>query len=150
MGVQDYVADGDELHASAAFQSDPYALFFSGKAGEIGVTDSELLHVSGSTVNMIAIDEVGSIEYTEPKTPRTYLFAGIGALAFAFFGGGDIQGLAEFAWILGPILLLTAYWLRTSTLTIYTASRNYELQSRHESLADVVEAYQQRQRIDRA
>jgi len=142
MEVTDYVGEEETIQARAVYHSDPYALFSSGKEGEIVATGSQFLQTSGDTITAISFDEVGSIEYTEPEMPRTYLLVGVLLIIFALLSTGPY---ATLAWVVGPVLLLTAYWLRTSQLTIYTPSRRFDLQSRDDDLVDVVKSYQSHQ-----
>jgi len=144
MGIQEYVGSDETVLAQAAVHSDPYAVVFSGRAGEIACTPSRLIYSERKKTIDIPVNEVGSMEFEEPRMPRAYLYTGIAALLFALFGGDISSGLQSFCYVLAPVLLGVGYMYRTSVLKVFTPSRTYEFKSRDGSFPDVVSAFRDR------
>lgn len=92
----------------------------------------------------IPANEVGSMEFKDPRMPRAYLYTGVAALLIALFGGGVSPGLKYFCYILAPVLLGVGYMYRTSVLKVFTPSRTYEFKSRDRSFVEVVRRFRDR------
>lgn len=147
MSVEELIGTDEQLLAEAATFRDPYALFFSGRRGSIGCTESRIVVDDGSETTYILIDEVTSMEYEEPTWSRAYLYSGLGALVYGLFGGGPEAGLAMMALVVGSVLLATGYWLRTSELTIYTARRPYSFTSRGSDIEQIAREFWNREPV---
>lgn len=132
-------ADEDTVLAEATVHSDPYALFFSGVAGEVTCTKTSLHIDTSDTKASISLDAVTAVDLQGPEWPRTYLYTGLATLAYGLVGGGLESGLSTIALIVGPVLLATGYWQRTSRLIVATSGRTYQLRSRDNALRDVAQ-----------
>lgn len=142
MGLQAALDESERLLAEAPVYGDPHALFFSGTTGTIGCTDSRLVFDDGGNTVYVPLSDVGSVEYQEPQWSRAYLYAGLAALAYGFFG--NVQGLTTLGLVVGASLLATGYWLRKSELTIYTPQRRYHYVSRGSKLGEVARTFRRR------
>lgn len=145
MHVQNYLKDGEQVRVRVAVHDDPYALFTSGKAGTLACTDNRVVCVEGKDVVDVSINRVDSFGYQAPTMPRAYLYSGILALLFAIVGRGVYPEYSTLAFVIGPVLLLTGYWLRTSVLTLHTPSETYEFKSRDNSLEEIAHALRDRE-----
>lgn len=146
MDIHDYVSREERVLAEVDIHDDPYALFFSGVDGRLVCTEQRIVYVSGKEVTDVSVNRVDSFQYHAPTMPKTYLYSGIGALLFAIL---DIYpDLTPLAWVVGPVLVATAYWLRTSTLTLHTPSESYEFQSRDDDLVEIAHALRERESVD--
>lgn len=77
MDILNHVGSDEEVFAQADVHSDPYAVFFSGKAGEIACTGTRLIYRERKKTITIPASEVGSIEFEGPRMPRAYLYTGV-------------------------------------------------------------------------
>lgn len=145
MNVQDYLNNREQIVEEATIQDDPYALFTSGGAGTLVCTNNRLVYVEGKDVIDLSINRVDSFEYRAPEMPKTYLYAGIGGLALAAVFLLSEPVYFPLTAVVGIVLLLVAYWLRTSTLKIHTSSGQHEFQSRNDDLMNIAHALRDRE-----
>lgn len=145
MDVGEYLDQDEQIIAQARLHEDPYALIFSGEGGLITCTENRVVHIDGKNVVDFSINRVDSFEYRAPKMPKAYLYAGVFSLLFAIFGREAYPGLSTLGFVVGPVLLVTGYWLRTSTLEVHTPSHSYKFQSRDDTLVEIVHALRNRE-----
>ena len=146
MDVRDYINSGERVIVEVDIHEDPYALFFSGIDGTLVCTEQRIVYVSGKEVTDVSINRVDSFQYHAPTMPKTYVYSGIGALLFAIL---DIYpDLTPLGYLVGPVLIVTAYWLRTSTLSLHTPSETFEFQSRDDDLVEVAHALRERESVN--
>lgn len=145
MDVQEYLKNSEQIIEEATVRNDPYALFTSGGAGTLVCTENRLVYVEGKDVVDLSIHNVDSFEYRAPEMPRTYLYAGIGALAVAAIFLLSESVYFPLTAVIGGVLLLVAYWLRTSTLVVHTSSSRHEFQSRDDDLMNIAHALRDRE-----
>lgn len=145
MDVSDYISSEEHVLAEVDIHDDPYALFFSGVDGTLVCTEQRIVYVSGKEVTDVSINRVDSFQYHAPTMPKTYLYSGIGAFIFAIL---DVYpDFTPFAYVVGLVLIATAYWLRTSTLSLHTPSETYEFQSRDDDLVEIAHALRERESV---
>jgi len=145
MDVHDYVSKDERVLAEVDIHDDPYALFFSGVDGTLVCTEQRIVYVSGKEVIDVSINRVDSFQYEAPTMPKAYLYSGIGALLFAIL---DIYpDLNPFCYVIAPVLIATAYWLRTSTLSLHTPSETFKFQSRDDDLVEIAHALRERESV---
>lgn len=145
MRIQNYINEGERVRAQVTIHDDPYALFTSGKAGTLACTDNRVVYVEGKDVVDVSINRVDSFRYRAPVMPKAYLYSGIILLVFAVLGRSSFEAYSTLAFVVGPVLFATGYWLRTSTLTVNTPSESYEFQSRDDSLEDIAHSLRDRE-----
>ena len=145
MRIQNYINEGERVRAEVTIHDDPHSLFYSGKAGTLACTDNRVVHVDGKDVVDISINRVDSFRYRAPSMPKAYLYSGIIFLVFAVLGRSSFPGYSTLAFLIGPVLLATGYWLRTSTLTLNTPSESYEFISRDNSLEEIAHTLRDRE-----
>lgn len=145
MDVREYISRDERVLAEVDIHEDPYALFFSGVEGTLVCTEQRIVYVSGKEVTDVSINRVDSFQYLAPTMPKTYLYSGIGALIIAILE--VYPDLTPLAFVVGPVLIATAYWLRTSTLSLHTPSETYEFQSRDDDLVEIAHALRERESV---
>ncbi len=137
MELAEYLNADEEIRAEAPVYGDPHALFFSGKSGKIGCTDTRILFSGKRTMTAINLADISTVQYQEPTWSRAYLYSGLASLAYSLFNWNSASGIAILTLLIGSVLLLTGYWLRKSQLSIHTRTEVHEFISRGESLEQI-------------